>query len=136
MAVRVAKQVQSFNGIPSLISKIHAENFDISKCKKAVVLIPGNPGIIRFYDSFLESLFIECKGEIPMFGIQHAGLVYYCTLFNFYLNVQTILTYLLIVGITISTIVQQMIVNLQLSESESYVIKWTTCALEKFLIWE
>ncbi len=77
MAVRVVKQVQSFNGIPSLISKIHAENFDISKCKKAVVLIPGNPGIIRFYDSFLESLFIECKGEIPMFGIQHAGLVYF-----------------------------------------------------------
>ena len=76
------KQVQNINGIPSLISKIHAENFDIKQCKKAVVLIPGNPGIIRFYDSFLESLFDECEGRIPMFGIQHAG-IHFCVLCQF-----------------------------------------------------
>ena len=70
MAARIVKQFQNINGIPSLISKIHAENFDITQCKKAVVLIPGNPGIIRFYDSFLESLFDECEERFPMFGIQ------------------------------------------------------------------
>ena len=73
------KQVQNINGIPSLISKIHAENFEVGQCKKAVVLIPGNPGVIRFYESFLESLFDECEGRIPMFGIQHAG-IHFCVL--------------------------------------------------------
>ena len=69
----VSKEVQNINGVPSLISKIHARNFDITKCKEAVVLIPGNPGIIRFYDAFLESLFEECDGRFAMFAIQHAG---------------------------------------------------------------
>jgi hypothetical protein len=74
-AKTVVKEVHKVNGIPSLISGIHAENFDKSKCKKAVVLIPGNPGIIRFYDSFLQSLFGECKEKLPIFGIQHAGIL-------------------------------------------------------------
>ena len=75
MAARVIKQVQNINGIPSVISKLHAENFNVSKCEKAVVLIPGNPGIIRFYDSFLASLFSQYRGKFPIFGIQHAGLL-------------------------------------------------------------
>ena len=78
LAASVIKQVQTINGIPSLISKIHAQNFDISKCTKAVVLIPGNPGIIRFYDPFLESLYKLSDGELPVFGIQHAGMFVHC----------------------------------------------------------
>ena len=77
MATRVAKQIEIVNGIPTLISRIHAANFDISQCKKAVILIPGNPGIVRFYDAFLEHLFYKCDGKIPMFGIQHAGILLY-----------------------------------------------------------
>lgn len=73
MAPRVVKQVTAFNGIPSLVSRIQPENFEMSNCKKAVVLIPGNPGIIRFYDGFLESLYEQCGRTLPLFGIQHAG---------------------------------------------------------------
>ena len=36
-----------------------------------ILFIPGNPGIIEFYDSFLEQLFEFCR--IPLFGVSYAG---------------------------------------------------------------
>lgn len=36
-----------------------------------ILFIPGNPGIIEFYDSLLEQLF-DCCG-IPIFGVSYAG---------------------------------------------------------------
>lgn len=69
----VVKQVVVLNGIPSLVSRIQPENFVMANCKEAVLLIPGNPGIIRFYDCFLQALFKKCGGKLPVFGIQHAG---------------------------------------------------------------
>ena len=69
----VLKQVFVVNGIPSLVSRIEPGNFVMANCRKAVVVIPGNPGIIRFYDCFLQALFEQCGGKLPVFGIQHAG---------------------------------------------------------------
>ena len=69
------KQVLSpVNGIPSLISQIHPEKFALETCRQAVVVIPGNPGIIRFYDCFMKRLYEQCNGKLPIFGIQHAGI--------------------------------------------------------------
>lgn len=79
MAASVVKEVKSINGIPTLISRIHGPKFDITKCKNAVVIIPGNPGIIRFYDAYMASLFNKCDGKFPVFGIQHAGIQFDCT---------------------------------------------------------
>jgi len=36
-----------------------------------IVFIPGNPGIIEFYDSFLQQLYENCG--IPIFGVSYAG---------------------------------------------------------------
>ena len=73
MSANVVKHVEIFNGIPSLVSRIYPDNFVLGNCNKAIVLIPGNPGIIRFYDCFLKSLYGQCGGKLPLFAIQHAG---------------------------------------------------------------
>ena len=43
---------------------------DIPKLKKVVLLIPGNPGCITFYENFILSLY--SKLGIPVVGISHA----------------------------------------------------------------
>ena len=45
---------------------------DLKESSDTVILvIPGNPGAIEFYDRFIEQLFKECR--VPIFGISHAG---------------------------------------------------------------
>lgn len=57
-------------GIPTVVSKILPSN-SYSDC--AIVVIPGNPGLIEYYDDFISSLF-EASGEkLPIYGISHAG---------------------------------------------------------------
>uniref|UniRef100_A0A7M5VE20 Lipid droplet-associated hydrolase n=2 Tax=Clytia hemisphaerica TaxID=252671 RepID=A0A7M5VE20_9CNID len=50
-------------------------SFILPDCKDnsdtVIVVIPGNPGAIEFYDRFMENLFQYCK--LPIFGISHAG---------------------------------------------------------------
>ncbi|XP_046862073.1 lipid droplet-associated hydrolase-like isoform X2 [Xenia sp. Carnegie-2017] len=70
---KVCKEVRNIDGIPTLISYACVESFDLKKCTKAVVVIPGNPGLVRFYDCFIASLFKACERRYPVFGIQHAG---------------------------------------------------------------
>ncbi|EDO46263.1 predicted protein, partial [Nematostella vectensis] len=41
--------------------------------KVCVVVIPGNPGSIEFYDIFIATLFSESGGKIPIYGVGHAG---------------------------------------------------------------
>ena len=36
-----------------------------------ILVIPGNPGAIEFYDRFIEQLYQDCG--LPIFGISHAG---------------------------------------------------------------
>lgn len=52
------------------ISYILPNTYD-KKNGTVILFIPGNPGIIEFYDSFLEQLF-DCCG-IPLFGVSYAG---------------------------------------------------------------
>ena len=39
-----------------------------------IVVIPGNPGIIDFYDVYLESLFRASGCKVPVYGVEHAGI--------------------------------------------------------------
>jgi len=50
-------------------------SFILPACKDnsdtVILVIPGNPGAIEFYDRFIEHLFDKCN--LPIFGISHAG---------------------------------------------------------------
>ena len=38
-----------------------------------IILIPGCPGLIQFYDEFLEELYKLTKGKIDILGFSHAN---------------------------------------------------------------
>lgn len=35
--------------------------------------VTGNPGIIEFYKDFMKTIYEELDGEVPVWGISHAG---------------------------------------------------------------
>lgn len=39
------------------------------------LVIPGNPGVIEYYDSFMARLFLRNKKHVPVWGVSHAGHV-------------------------------------------------------------
>lgn len=43
--------------------------------KYLYLIIPGNPGIIDYYDRFMQVLYRNCDQKIPVWGISHAGHV-------------------------------------------------------------
>ena len=57
-------------GIPTWISHIPAEKV---QGNAVVIVIPGNPGPIGFYETFIESLYESSERTIPIYGISHAG---------------------------------------------------------------
>jgi len=38
-----------------------------------IVLIPGNPGLIRFYSSYMRKIFNKLDGRYSIYGVAHAG---------------------------------------------------------------
>lgn len=58
------------NGIPTRMSYAVPEN---SNNDVAIVVIPGNPGSIGFYDIFISKLFRASGGNLAIYGVSHAG---------------------------------------------------------------
>ena len=58
------------NGVPTVISIIKPTQDPIDVC---VVIIPGNPGPIGFYDVFISTLFDASGKRILIYGVSHAG---------------------------------------------------------------
>ena len=69
----VKYRVENVFGYSTVIASI---GFDDELCipsdtKNVVVLIPGNPGLIEFYQVFMKKLY-ELK-SVPIIGFSHAG---------------------------------------------------------------
>ena len=66
----IEHEIVLVNGVPTLVSSAtpSEEGSDIT-----VVVIPGNPGCIRFYDVFISTLFEAGKRKFPVYGVSHAG---------------------------------------------------------------
>ena len=47
---KLVKEVVIVNGLPTVVSKILPQNYIQ---KHVIVLIPGNPGLVEFYDVFI-----------------------------------------------------------------------------------
>jgi hypothetical protein len=67
----VRHEVALINGVHTKISSVVPK---VENGRVCIVVIPGNPGSIEFYDIFIESLFKESGGKIPVYGVGHAGM--------------------------------------------------------------
>ena len=67
----VNHEIALINGIATRISStVPREETEVSPC---MVIIPGNPGDIGFYDIFISALFQAGKEKFPVYGVSHAG---------------------------------------------------------------
>ena len=41
--------------------------------KRLVLIIPGNPGLAGYYETFMGSLHRRMGGEVPVWAVGHAG---------------------------------------------------------------
>jgi len=48
-------------------------NKDFQKKNAKIIMIPGNPGLIKFYDSFLDELHRLLNRKVEITGISHAN---------------------------------------------------------------
>lgn len=64
------KEIIPVSGIPTVVSKLLPLS---GSSDFAVVVIPGNPGLIEYYDQFISSLFQAGGEKLHIYGISHAG---------------------------------------------------------------
>jgi len=66
----LVNEIVNVYGVPTWISCIKPKE---TQSKIFVLVIPGNPGPIGFYESFIESLFLTSDCSLTIYGISHAG---------------------------------------------------------------
>ena len=67
----LVNEIVNVYGVPTWISRITGKEMHSDKF---VLIVPGNPGPIGFYQSFIESLFKASNCSLTIYGISHAGL--------------------------------------------------------------
>ncbi|XP_037071504.1 lipid droplet-associated hydrolase-like, partial [Pollicipes pollicipes] len=60
------------SGVPNLVITYGQWITDCT-ASEVVLVIPGNPGLIEYYDKFMATLYQELGGDIPVWGISHGG---------------------------------------------------------------
>ncbi|KAI3653599.1 hypothetical protein MP228_001546 [Amoeboaphelidium protococcarum] len=63
------KTLWQIGGFRTQINVIEAVN---QSCSVLLFFIPGNPGVIDFYDQFLQSIHQKCDQRLNVIGVQHA----------------------------------------------------------------
>ena len=48
-------------------------NKDFQKNSNRIILVPGNPGLVKFYDTFLDELHRLLNRKVDITGISHAN---------------------------------------------------------------
>lgn len=71
--IKLVKEVLTVNGLPTVVSKILPRN---NIHKHVIVLIPGNPGLVEFYDDFITALFDSLQRQYPVYAMAHAGMYF------------------------------------------------------------
>ncbi|KAG0032301.1 hypothetical protein BGZ81_011174 [Podila clonocystis] len=50
-----------------------SRDLDSSQTRTVLLMIPGNPGLIDYYITFLQTVHDTCQGKIDIFGASHLG---------------------------------------------------------------
>ena len=70
MAAQLIKEVVPVNNIPTVVTRMIPKSHAY---RVVIVVIPGNPGLVEFYDEFITTLFHTIGASCPVYGISHAG---------------------------------------------------------------
>ena len=70
--ISVKHKAIRINGVPTRVSSVVPDKADNDV---AIVVIPGNPGSIGFYDIFISTLFQASGGKFAIYGVSHAGML-------------------------------------------------------------
>ncbi|XP_052762494.1 lipid droplet-associated hydrolase-like isoform X1 [Mya arenaria] len=65
-------EFQPILGMPTCLLKYGKVQSDT---QTVILVIPGNPGVIEYYDCFMEELYRRLEGRVPVWGVSHAGHV-------------------------------------------------------------
>ena len=68
-------QAENIDGFSTVIATTKNFEEEMGKTKAVIVLVPGNPGLIEFYEVFMEKLH-ELR-KLPIIGFSHAGIIKY-----------------------------------------------------------
>ena len=60
-------------GVPTKVITLGGEGLQDAPPKRLVLIIPGNPGLAGYYETFMGSLHGRMGGEVPVWAIGHAG---------------------------------------------------------------
>ncbi|XP_064480277.1 lipid droplet-associated hydrolase-like isoform X2 [Ornithodoros turicata] len=71
--VSVAYSYQIVNRVPTKLLVVGTSRLDTDCISPLLVLIPGNLGIIDYYEEFLKEIYQACGGAVHVCGISHAG---------------------------------------------------------------
>ncbi|RUP49115.1 hypothetical protein BC936DRAFT_143265 [Jimgerdemannia flammicorona] len=41
--------------------------------KTVLFMVPGNPGLVEYYENFLQEIYVQTKARIEIFGVSHLG---------------------------------------------------------------
>ena len=65
----VRHEIALINGVATRIASARSSEENV-----CIVVIPGNPGGIGFYDIFISTIFQAGKGRYSVYGVSHAGM--------------------------------------------------------------
>ncbi|KAB7499046.1 Lipid droplet-associated hydrolase [Armadillidium nasatum] len=71
MSAQIQIEYSDVGGLPVDIIKASCLNTENSS-KELILIIPGNPGIVQYYVKFVDELFKELGGSIPVWAISHS----------------------------------------------------------------
>lgn len=93
VSAEIERKVIPVNGIPTVISVLQSKE---KSPKLSVVVIPGNPGLVEYYDVFITSLYEASGKSLAIYGISHAGIVYFTSEFNYSINGDSSLSHIFV----------------------------------------
>ena len=60
-------------GVPTKVITLGGKGLQDAPPKRLVLIIPGNPGLAGYYETFMGSLHGRMGGEVPVWAVGHAG---------------------------------------------------------------
>ncbi|XP_077517913.1 lipid droplet-associated hydrolase-like [Amblyomma americanum] len=72
-ASKVRYSYVTVNSVPTKVVEVGDTDLGPDSQEPLFVLIPGNPGIIEYYEDFLVEIYDEFDGRVHVCGLSHAG---------------------------------------------------------------
>lgn len=72
-SAKVRYSYVTINNVPTKVIQLGKTDLGPEREEPLLVLIPGNPGIIEYYEDFLLEIYNRFEGRVHVCGVSHAG---------------------------------------------------------------